>query len=71
MKFFRDRFDAGRILAGELSECGGRNDVIVLALPRGGVPVGFEVAKEFKAPLDVFPFGSSAFPDRKSLRWAP
>jgi predicted phosphoribosyltransferase len=51
---FSDRRDAGRRLAEKLREYAGRNDVIVLALPRGGVPVGFEVARALGAPLDVF-----------------
>jgi len=51
---FRNRRDAGRRLAAELREYAGRADVIVLALPRGGVPVGFEVATALGVPLDVF-----------------
>ena len=51
---FRNRRDAGRRLAGRLSGLAGRPDVLVLALPRGGVPVGFEVAAALDAPLDVF-----------------
>src|SRR5438105_9332013 len=51
---FRDRTDAGRRLAPELGRYASRSDVIVLALPRGGVPVAFEVAKELGVPLDVF-----------------
>src|SRR6187549_981163 len=51
---FRDRADAGRALAGELTEFAGRSDVIVLGLPRGGVPVAYEVARALDAPLDVF-----------------
>src|SRR3984893_8549992 len=50
---FRDRGEAGQLLAKELSTYKGRSDVIVLALPRGGVPVAFEIARELKAPLDV------------------
>lgn len=51
---FRDRAEAGKQLAAELDEYRGRDDVIVLALPRGGVPVGAEVARALGAPLDVF-----------------
>src|SRR5829696_3724715 len=51
---FRDRHDAGRQLARELMEYAHRPDVIVLALPRGGVPVAYEVARALGAPLDVF-----------------
>lgn len=51
---FRDRRDAGRKLAQQLTDYVGRNDVIVLALPRGGVPVAYEVASALHAPLDIF-----------------
>ena len=51
---FRDRRDAGRQLARELMSYANRRDVIVLALPRGGVPVAYEVARALGAPLDVF-----------------
>ena len=51
---YRDRRDAGRALADRLRHFAGRQDVIVLALPRGGVPVAFEVAKAIGATLDVF-----------------
>ena len=51
---FRDRRDAGRKLAQKLLDYMGRNDVIVLALPRGGVPVAYEVALALNAPLDIF-----------------
>ena len=51
---FRDRLDAGHNLAEGLSQYANRSDVIVLALPRGGVPVGFAVAQDLKAPLDIF-----------------
>jgi putative phosphoribosyl transferase len=53
MTIFRDREDAGRRLAGAVARYAGRDDVVVLALPRGGVPVGFEVATRLGAPLDV------------------
>jgi predicted phosphoribosyltransferase len=52
--FFRDRRDAGRKLAAQLAAYAGRPDVLVLALPRGGVPVAYEVAQALRAPLDVF-----------------
>jgi putative phosphoribosyl transferase len=51
---FRDRTEAGQALAAMLGEYASRDDVIVLALPRGGVPVAFEVAQALSAPLDVF-----------------
>jgi len=51
---FQDRFDAGRQLGARLSSYAKRGDVVVLALPRGGVPVGYEVARQLNAPLDIF-----------------
>jgi len=51
---FKDRKDAGRFLARRLSKYRNREDVVVLALPRGGVPVAYEVAKMLNAPLDIF-----------------
>jgi predicted phosphoribosyltransferase len=51
---FADRRDAGRILAGWLAHYRGRPDTIVLGLPRGGVPVAYEVARALGLPLDVF-----------------
>jgi putative phosphoribosyl transferase len=51
---FADRREAGRVLSGELTSFAGRRDVIVLGLPRGGVPVAFEVAKALDVPLDIF-----------------
>ena len=50
---FHDRADAGRQLADKLQAYGGRADVVVLALPRGGVPVAYEVAAVLRAPMDV------------------
>jgi putative phosphoribosyl transferase len=50
---FRDRADAGRLLATRLSAYANRSDVLVLALPRGGLPVAFEVARALDAPLDL------------------
>ena len=54
MSIFKDRRDAGKQLAKELSKFKGKDNAIVLGLPRGGVPVAFEVAKALKLPLDVF-----------------
>src|SRR5438309_10619082 len=51
---FEDRFDAGRYLAAQLEHYADDPAVVVLALPRGGVPVGYEIAKALNAPLDVF-----------------
>ncbi|HEY7444479.1 MAG TPA: phosphoribosyltransferase [Vicinamibacterales bacterium] len=51
---FRDRSEAGRLLAEQLTEYSSRSDVLVLALPRGGVPVALEIARGLSAPLDVF-----------------
>src|SRR6188474_1298299 len=51
---YRDRRHAGQVLAQRLADFKDRPDVIVLALPRGGVPVAFEVAQALHAPLDVF-----------------
>jgi len=54
MTIFENRRDAGKQLAKELSEFKGQNDAIVLGLPRGGIPVAYEVAKALELPLDVF-----------------
>jgi putative phosphoribosyl transferase len=64
---FKDRFEAGRVLAGKLSGYAGRDDVIVLALPRGGVPVAFEVAAALNAPLDVFTVRKLGLPGNEEL----
>jgi putative phosphoribosyl transferase len=54
MESLRDREQAGRLLGEKLSAYAGRRDVVVLALPRGGVPVAHEIAKVLNAPLDIF-----------------
>ncbi|HWF89703.1 MAG TPA: phosphoribosyltransferase [Pyrinomonadaceae bacterium] len=51
---FKDRQDAGQFLAKRLQKYRNRDDVVVLGLPRGGVPVAYEVAKALHAPLDIF-----------------
>ncbi len=64
---FRDRTDAGRQLADELLQYGGRDDVLVLALPRGGVPVAAEVARRLALPLDVFIVRKLGVPGHEEL----
>ena len=64
---FRDRTDAGRQLAARLTRYADRTDVLVLALPRGGVPVAYEVAKALKAPLDVFLVRKLGVPGHEEL----
>ncbi len=67
MRRFRDRSQAGRLLAQRLQRYAGRNDVIVLALPRGGVPVAYQVASALKAPLDVFVVRKLGVPGEEEL----
>ncbi|PYM05369.1 MAG: phosphoribosyl transferase [Verrucomicrobia bacterium] len=64
---FQDRTDAGRQLAEELLSYAGRDDVIVLALPRGGVPVAIEVAQRLGVPLDVFVVRKLGVPGHEEL----
>ncbi|HEV8650278.1 MAG TPA: erythromycin esterase family protein [Actinomycetes bacterium] len=66
-RLFRDRRDAGRVLAGLLEHYRGRSDVIVLGLPRGGVPVAYEVATALGAPLDVFVVRKLGVPGREEV----
>lgn len=67
MKQFIDRYEAGKILANELKEYGNKSNVIVLALPRGGVPVAYEVAEFLSAPLDVFIVRKLGVPGHQEL----
>jgi putative phosphoribosyl transferase len=64
---FLDRSDAGRVLAKKLQSLAGRTDVLVLALPRGGVPVAQEVASALHAPLDVFVVRKLGVPGQEEL----
>ncbi len=64
---FRDRRDAGQRLAELLSKYAHRSDVVVLALPRGGVPVAFEVARQLNAPLDIFLVRKLGVPGQEEL----
>jgi erythromycin esterase-like protein/predicted phosphoribosyltransferase len=64
---FSDRRDAGRQLAGKLLHHAGRDDVVVLGLPRGGVPVAYEVARALAAPLDVFVVRKLGVPGHEEL----
>jgi predicted phosphoribosyltransferase len=64
---FADRHAAGTALAERLKEYAGQNDVVVLALPRGGVPVAYEVARALNAPLDVFVVRKLGVPGHEEL----
>jgi len=64
---FQDRFDAGRVLASKLRAFANRSETVVLALPRGGVPVGFEVAKALDVPLDVLAVRKLGVPGYEEL----
>ena len=64
---FRDRAQAGQRLADALSAYRSRSNLLVLALPRGGVPVGFEVARELGAPLDLFLVRKLGVPGHEEL----
>ncbi|MCW3034413.1 MAG: hypothetical protein JWM60_2758 [Solirubrobacterales bacterium] len=64
---FRDRTEAGQRLAERLPSYAGRRDVVVLGLPRGGVPVAFEVARSLDAPLDVFLVRKLGVPGHEEL----
>lgn len=64
---FRNRIEAGRLLSHRLLDYSNRRDVVVLALPRGGVPVAFEVAKVLNAPLEVFLVRKLGVPGHEEL----
>jgi putative phosphoribosyl transferase len=67
MSIYRDRRDAGRALAAALTKYQGQGRLVVLALPRGGVPVGYEVARALGAPLDVFVVRKLGVPGHEEL----
>jgi putative phosphoribosyl transferase len=66
-RLFHDRTEAGRSLAEILGEYAHREDVLILALPRGGVPVAFEVAQALSAPLDIFVVRKLGLPSNEEL----
>ena len=70
MQLFADRADAGRRLAVTLDAYADDPDVIVLALPRGGVPIGYEIAHRLHVPLDVYVVRKLGVPGHESSRWA-
>lgn len=67
MRVFRDRSQAGQLLARRLRRYAGRDDVIVLALPRGGVPVAYAIASALNVPLDVFVVRKLGVPGEEEL----
>src|SRR5690349_7588608 len=66
-KMFKNRTEAGQFLAEKLTKYANRPDVVVLALPRGGVPVAYEVAQQLNAPLDVFVVRKLGVPGHEEL----
>lgn len=64
---YRDRTEAGKYLATQLSNYADREDLLVMALPRGGVPVAFEVAQALHAPLDIFLVRKLGVPGHEEL----
>src|SRR5438045_449867 len=67
MALYRNRSHAGQVLGERLAPVAGRSDVLVLGLPRGGVPVAYEVARRLKAPLDVFVVRKLGYPGHEEL----
>ncbi len=64
---FRNRTEAGRVLAGMLQGYAGRPDLLVLGLPRGGIPVAFEIATSLDCPMDLFTVRKLGVPGREEL----
>lgn len=67
MRRFRDRSEAGELLALELAHLAGRGDCVILALPRGGVPVGYELSCILHAPLDILVVRKLGVPGNEEL----
>src|SRR5882724_4789816 len=67
MQRFRNRAEAGRLLASQLAYFAGRPDVWIFALPRGGVPVALEIAQALKLPMDVFVVRKLGVPGQEEL----
>ncbi len=67
MDRFLNRYEAGKVLAEELNAFAHRSDVVILALPRGGVPVAYEIAKALVVPLDVFIVRKLGVPGHEEL----
>ena len=67
MALLRDRHEAGKLLAANLEEYTANPNVIVLALPRGGVPVGYEIARALRVPLDVYVVRKLGVPGHEEL----
>src|SRR5258708_4711168 len=64
---FRDRFEAGQLLAQKLMAYADKPDVLILALPRGGVPVAYEVAMTLHVPMDILVVRKLGVPGREEL----
>ncbi len=64
---FQDRKEAGKLLAEKLSKYKNRKDALILAVPRGGIPVGYEIAKELNLPLDVVVIKKMGMPGNEEL----
>ena len=65
--YFRNRIEAGQVLARRLQQYKNQPDVLILGLPRGGVPVAYEIARELNAPLDVFIVRKLGVPGHEEL----
>lgn len=66
-RVFRNRSEAGKLLAHQLSHFANKKNTLVLALPRGGVPVGYEIAQALHLPLDIFLVRKLGVPEHEEL----